>query len=101
MEYGCPLESSCLESLSGVAWDKSMEEVELGLLTAPVYDLDLLNMNAPCLVRRHGIWEQHGESLQPSCRALDDFLEGNQNSTVGYQHTPRPANLDTLAATHL
>ena len=44
-------------------------------------------------------WEQHGEAREPSCRVLDDFLEGTQNATVGYQHTHRPANLDSLAAT--
>ena len=31
-------------------------------------------------------------------RVLDDFLEGGQNGTVGYQLTHRPANLDTVAA---
>ena len=84
--------------LDEVAWQKSLDEVALGILTPPVYDLSDLNMDTPCLVRRHGIWEQHGEALEPSCRVLDDFLEGTQNSTVGYQHTHRPANLDALSA---
>ena len=27
-------------------------------------------------MRRHGLWEQHGESVKPWVRVLDDFLEG-------------------------
>ena len=81
-----------------VAWTKSMDEVALGLLSEPVYLITELSVKAPCLVRRHGIWEQHGEALEPTCRVLDDFREGTQNATVGYQHTHRPANLDSLAA---
>ena len=75
-----------------------MEEVALGILSEPVYELTALDMATPCLVRRHGIWEQHGEALEPTCRVLDDFREGMQSSTVGYQHTHRPASLDSLAA---
>ena len=65
----------------------------------PVYRLEDVALTNPCLVRRHGLWEQHGEAMEPSVRVLDDFLEGGQNSTVGYQWTHRPANLDTITAT--
>ena len=49
-----------------------------------------------CLVRRHGLWEQHG-TLVPTVRVSDDFLEGGQNATVGHQCTHRLATLDTIA----
>ena len=75
-----------------------MEEVDLGLLSSPVDSLHKLNMQNPCLVRRHGLWEQHGNAKLPTVRVLDDFLEGGQNATVGYQLTHRPAALDNLAA---
>ena len=80
------------------AWEKSMEEVKLGLLSQPVDNLEKLGMANPCLVRRHGLWEQHGNAKAPSVRVLDDFLEGGQNATVGYQFTHRPATLDNVAA---
>ena len=81
------------------AWAKTIEEVELGILSSPVSSLAQLGMPARCLVRRHGIWEQHGAATAPTVRVLDDFLEGGQNGTVGYQYTHRPANLDTMSAT--
>ena len=75
-----------------------MEEVKLGLLSEPVDSMEKLNMANPCLVRRHGLWEQHGNAKAPSVRVWDDFLEGGQNGTVGYQFTHRPATLDNVAA---
>ena len=75
-----------------------MEEVELGLLSPPVHAFKELKMQHACLVRRHGLWEQHGNAKSPSVRVLDDFLEGGQNTTVGYQFTHRPAMLDNVAA---
>ena len=55
-------------------------------------------MQHVCLARRHDIWEMHGNAKSPSLRVLDDFLEGGQNATVGYQFTHRPATLDNVAA---
>ena len=55
-------------------------------------------MTSQCLVRGHGLWEQHGNAKAPSVRVLDDFLEGGKNATVGYQFTHRPATLDNVAA---
>ena len=86
------------DTLDEEAWKKSMEEVELGLLSHPVDSLDKLDMENPCLVRRHGLWEQHGNAKLPTVRVLDDVLEGGQNATVGYQFTHRPATLDNIAA---
>ena len=60
--------------------------------------MEKLSMANPCLVRRHGSWEQHANTKAPSVRVLDDFLEGGQNGTVGYQFTHRPATLDNVAA---
>ena len=75
-----------------------MEEVKHGLLSQTVDNLEKLGMANPCLVRRHGLWEQHGNAKAPSVRVLDDFLEGGKNATVGYQFTHRPATLDNVAA---
>ena len=87
------------EQLDSEAWRKTMEEVEMGLLSPPVSSLADLGMEQCCLVRRHGLWEQHGSAVAPTVRVLDDFLEGGQNGTVGYQYTHRPATLDTVTAT--
>ena len=43
-----------------------MEEVKLGLLSQPVDNLEKLGMANPCLVRRHGLWEQYGNAQAPS-----------------------------------
>ena len=54
------------QHLDREAWRKSLEEVDLGLLSGPVYSLHELEMKHPCLVRRHGLWEQHGNGKTPS-----------------------------------
>ena len=87
------------ERLDREAWRKTMEEMEMGLMSPPVFSLADLGLSQCCLVRRHGLWEQHGAAVAPTVRVLDDFLEGGQNGTVGYQYTHRPANLDTVTAT--
>ena len=71
----------------------------MGILSPPVTSMADLGMDQCCLVRRHGLWEQHGCATEPTVRVLDDFLEGGQNGTVGYQYTHRPASLDTMSAT--
>ena len=56
-----------------------------------------LPLSELCLVRRHGLWDQHGESLVPTIRVLGEFLEGGQNGTVGYHYAHRPTTLDAIA----
>ena len=85
-------------ALDEAAWTKSLEEVDLGILSPPVYDLSDLPFLAPCLVRRRGIWEQHGLAIDVTVCVLDDLLEGGQNATVGYMQSHRPATLDNLSA---
>ena len=60
-----------------------MEELDLGFLSALVCSARL-PFSEVSLVCRHGLWGQNGESLVPSVRVSSDFLEGGQNSTVGY-----------------
>ena len=38
------------------------------VLDGLVDTLDKLDMENPCLVRRHGLWEQHGNARSPSVR---------------------------------
>ena len=52
-----------------------MEEVELDFPSPPVASVEELMMEHICLVRRHDLWEQHGNARIPSVRVLDDFLE--------------------------
>ena len=74
-----------------------MEEVEHGLLSQTVDNLEKLGMANPCLVRDM-VYGSNMVKKAPSVRVLDDFLEGGKNATVGYQFTHRPAMLDNVAA---
>ena len=81
------------------AWSKTTEDIARNIVTQPVYAPSEIPFPQFCMVRRHGLWEQHGESVKPSVRVRDDFLEGGQNEPVGYQYTHRPAMLDLGAGT--
>ena len=84
--------------LDARAWDKTKEEIQLGLVSSPCYSFSDLPWPSFALVRRRGIWEQRACADEPSVRVLDDLLEGGQNDTVGYQYTHRPADIDAFSA---
>lgn len=86
------------ETLDTVAYEKSMEEVTAGVLDGPYDDLDDVPLELPCLVPRHGIWEQHGDAEEPSVRIIDDLLMGEQNTTTGTLSSHRPTDVDGLVA---
>eukprot|EP00959_Pyramimonas_sp_CCMP1952_P259617 5428308-Pyramimonas_sp.AAC.1 len=51
----------CADAVLGAAaWEKTTEEVKLGLVSEPVYSMEELPFPRFCLVRRHGLWESHG-----------------------------------------
>ena len=52
--------------LDKAAWAKTQEEVDLQLVTTPVYKIDDLPEKEVCVVPRHAVWEQHGMATEPS-----------------------------------
>ena len=83
-------------ALDEEAWSKTFEEIPMHIVTQLVYDPSEVPFAQFCLERRHGLWEQHGESTKRSVRVFDDLLEAGQNESVGYQHTHRLATLDSV-----
>ncbi len=74
-----------------------MEEVDRGVTRGPLpVRLDKLR-DVACVVRR-GIWECHGEPIDPTVRIIDDCLEAESNSTCGAASSHRPADGDSMAA---
>ena len=55
-------------TLDTETWDKSMEKVDLDILSALVYSASELSFSDLCLLRRHDFWERHDESLVPVVR---------------------------------
>ena len=80
--------------LDAQAWLKSMEELEMGVLEGPYYDLKSIPGREVRLLRRLGVWERHGGASEPSCRLIDDALAGGQNRATGSQFTHRPTDID-------
>ena len=66
-------------------------------LLTPVYQEADIPFEEYALVRRHGIWEQHGAATSRTVHVLDDMLAGSQNGSVGYQFTHRPSDIDSVA----
>ena len=44
------------------------------------------------LLLRFPTWEQHGGAVAPTCRNIDNGLQGGQNDFIGMQFTTRPAD---------
>ena len=83
--------------LDALSMKKSLEEVDRGVLLGPWPVSSPLPGNL-AIARRAGIWEQHGGSLEPSVRVIDDLLLGEQNSTVASSTTHKPADTDAIAS---
>ena len=84
--------------LDALAYKKSVDEHKRGVLLGPYRTLGEVPVSAPCLVPRHGLWEQHGDADEPTVRVIDDLLMGGQNETVSYSSTHRPADGDALCS---
>ena len=80
------------------AYTKTIAETECGVLVGPFGSLQEVPFDDVALVPRHGIWEQHGEAIAPSCRCIDDMLQGCQNDTVGTVSSHRPTDPDGLVS---
>ena len=68
-------------ALDKESFKKSMAEVKAGCLLGPFESLEAVPFQEPSLAPRHGIWELHGEAVQPTVRNIDDLLAGGQNSS--------------------
>ena len=86
------------ELLDKQAYGKSCDEQDRGVLVGPFRHLAELPVAEPCLIPRHGVWEQHGGSSVPTVRVIDDMLAGGQNGTAAYSTTHRPADGDAICA---
>jgi hypothetical protein len=64
------------DELDKRAYKKSVDENTRGVLGGPFRSLDELPFDNPCLVPRHGIWEQHGGAEESTVRVIDDLLLG-------------------------
>jgi len=88
--------------LDAASWKKTLDEFDSGSLKGPHYSLEdvtrLLSVSSSAfrLLLRFPIWEQHGGAKEPTCRNIDNGLQGGQNDTVGLQYTTRPADIDTI-----
>ena len=71
-------------------WDKTMDEVNSGLLEGPI-DLKDIPLDCP-LSRRFGI--QQGAKV----RCIDDFSRSSVNSCVQTCESPKPHTIDVFAA---
>ena len=80
------------------AYAKSQDERKRGVLVGPFRKLSELPVTKPCLIPRHGVWEQHGGSAEPTVRVIDNMLAGGQNGTAAYSTTHRPADGDAICA---
>ena len=84
--------------LDSETFKKTMAEVDRGVLKGPFRARDELPFEEIAVLPRHGIWEQHGDAVEPSCRCIDDMLQGDHNATVGTSSSHRPTDPDGLAA---
>ena len=80
------------------SFSKSLEEVDAGVLWGPYYSIEDVPLEGVSLAPRSGIWECHGDSVEPSIRNIDDLLFGEQNLTAGSTHSHRPTDVDGLIA---
>ena len=87
-------------SLDAASWAKSSDEFKSGSLKGPYYSFAELPFPAEMfrLLLRFPIWEQHGGATEPTCRNIDNGLQGGQNNFLGMQYTTRPADIDSIIA---
>ena len=86
------------DALDQEAWRKTRQEFEQGVLLGPFDSEAYVLAEFCCFVRRFPLWERHGGAQEPSCRVIDDMLEGGQNDAAGTSDTRVPSDLDMWAA---
>ena len=87
------------EALDNKAYAKTLQEVNDGVMKGPYMSIESLPLRSPCCtVPRHGLWEMHGDSTEPTVRNIDDLLAGCQNGTAGTTSAHRPTDVDALVA---
>ena len=86
------------DALDTAAYEKSRAEKARGVLDGPFRSLGEVPYSNVCVVPRHGVWEMHGSAEEMSVRVVDDMLVGEQNDTVSYSTTHRPAGGDALCS---
>ena len=69
-----------------------------GVLLGPFSSLEDVPISEPALVLRSGIWEEHGDAVEPTIRNIDNMLMGEPNFTGGTLHSHRPTDPDGLVA---
>ena len=74
--------------LDSETFKKTMAEVDRGVLKGPFRARDELPFEEIAVLPRHGIWEQHGDAVDPSCRCIDDMLQGDHNATGNVVFAP-------------
>ena len=90
--------SSGDEVLDTEAFNKSMAEVKVKVLLGPFHSIDCLPIDNVSVAARTGIWECHGDSIDPSVRNIDNLRTGKQNHTAGTTSSHRPTDADALVA---
>ena len=85
------------DALGLASWNKSLAELQRGVIEGP-YNIDELPVMDASFVPRQGIWEMHGSATVPTVRNIDNLLLGGQNSTVTTFSAHRPTNADGLLA---
>jgi len=84
--------------LDSTAFNKSVTEAERGVIRGPYMDIEDVPLQGISILPRNGIWEQHGDAEEPSCRCIDNMLAGEQNATAGTVSAHQPTDPDTLLA---
>ena len=84
--------------LAEISFMKSSDEVEAGVLDGPYFDVNEIPVGVIGLAPRRGMWEYHGDAIDPAVRNIDDLLAGGQNETCGTTHSHRPTDVDGLVA---
>ena len=90
--------SSGDSQLDRAAFDKTLAVAAAGTMLGPYTSLSHVPVDDPAVAVRKGIWEQHGDAEEASCRNIDDLLHGEQNGTAGTTTSHRPTDADSLIA---
>ena len=85
-------------ALEELSYEKTIAEVERGVLVGPFQSLNDVPLVDPAVIPRHGIWEKHGGATMATVRNIDDMLKGGHNATVGTVSSHRPTDPDALVA---
>ncbi|CAK0843649.1 unnamed protein product [Prorocentrum cordatum] len=89
--------SSGDDALDRGAWRKTKEEFEQGVMLGPFGAEADVPADFCCFFRRFPLRERRGGAAGPSCRAIDDMLEGGHNDTAGTSDARVPSGLDMRA----